>query len=180
LIRSRIAQRYAKALFELAQEAGKTAEVAEQLAAVQESLVSQEDLRAALLSPVLPRAAKAEVLEAVLATAPFDPIAAHFLQVLLEARKLPNLDDVLQAYAAMRDTAEGRVRGEAVTPMPLKDAQIRALREALAKALDKEVELETRVDPSLLGGVVARVGNLVFDGSLRTQLERMKETLIKG
>lgn len=180
MIRSRIAQRYAKALFELAQEAGKTADVAEQLTAVQEALVSQEDLRTALLSPVLPRAAKAEVLEALLGAAAFEPLAANFLRVLLEARKLPNLPDVLQAFAAMCDDAEGRVRGEAVTPMPLKDDQVRSLRDALAKALHKEVDLETRVDPSLLGGVVARVGNLVFDGSLRTQLERMKETLIKG
>lgn len=180
MIRSRLAQRYAKAIFELAQEAGRTARIAEDLAAVQQALTSQEDLRSALLSPVLPRAAKAEVLDAVLASADFDPLSANFLRVLLAARKLPQLDDVIRGFAALQDEAEGRVRGLAVTPMPLQDAQVKALRKALAKALSKEVDLEIRVDPSLLGGVVARVGNLVFDGSLRTQLERMKETLIKG
>ncbi|MDW7708962.1 MAG: ATP synthase F1 subunit delta [Deferrisomatales bacterium] len=180
MIRSRIAQRYAKALFELAQEAGKTAEVADQLASVQEALSSQEDLRTALLSPILPRPAKAEVLEAVLASASFDRLAANFLRVLLGARQLPQLGDVLRAFSAMRDEADGRVRGQAATPMPLHDHQVLALRQALAKALSKDVELELHVDPSLLGGVVARVGNLVFDGSLRTQLERMRETLIKG
>lgn len=180
MIRSRIAQRYAKAIFELSQEAGKTADVAGQLAAVQEALVSQEDLRTALLSPVLPRAAKAEILEAVLSSASFDPLVANFLRVLLAARKLPQLDAVLQAFSAMRDEAEGRVRGQAATPMPLQDVQVRSLQQALSKALAKDVELEIHVDPSLLGGVVAQVGNLVFDGSLRTQLERMKETLIKG
>lgn len=180
MIRSRIAQRYAKALFELAQEAGKTARVAEELAAVQEALATQEELRTALLSPVLPRPAKAEVLDAVLAEAGLDPLCANFLRVLLAARKLTQLDDVLRAFSALRDDAEGRVRGEAATPMPLQEAQVAALRKALARALKKEVELDIRVDPSLLGGVVARVGNLVFDGSLRTQLERMRETLIKG
>lgn len=180
MIRSRIAQRYAKALFELAQEAGKTPQVAQELAAVQEALATQEDLRAALLSPVLPRRAKAEVLEAVLAAAGLHPLSANFLRVLLAARKITELDDVLRAFASLRDHAEGRVRGEAVTPMPLQQAQAAKLREALSTALKKDVELDIRVDPSLLGGVVARVGNLVFDASLRTQLERMKETLIKG
>ena len=180
MIRSRLAHRYAKALFELAQEAGSTATVAEQLQAFQDALAAQEDLRTALLSPVLTRSAKTEVLEAVLGGAPFDPLVANFLRVLLEARKLPYLSDVMRTFSAMRDDAEGRVRGEAVTPMPLKDAEIQELRAALSKALQKEVELDSRVDPNLLGGVVARVGNLVFDGSLRTQLERIKETLTKG
>ena len=180
MIRTRIAQRYAKALFELAQEAGKTAEVAEQLQAVVGVLAEQEDLRTALLSPVLTRTAKAEVLEALLGAATFDPLVANFLRVLLEARKLRYLGDVLDAYRDMVDEAEGRVRGEAVTPKALKASEVHALTSALAKALGKEVELEARVDPSLLGGVVARVGNLVFDGSLRTQLDRLKETLTKG
>jgi len=180
LIRSRLAHRYAKALFELAQEAGTTPAVADQLQAFQDALAAHEELRTALLSPVLTRSAKAEVLEAVLGAAPFDPLTANFLRVLLEARKLPYLPDVMRTFAAMRDDAEGRVRGEAVTPIPLQDAEIQGLRAALSKTLQKEVELEARVDPALLGGVVARVGNLVFDGSLRTQLERMKETLTKG
>ncbi len=180
MIRSRLAHRYAKALFELAQEAASTATVAEQLQAFQDALTAQEDLRTALLSPVLTRSAKAEVLEAVLGGAPFEPLVANFLRVLLEARKLPYLPDVMRTFSAMRDDAEGRVRGEAVTPMPLQDAEIQELRAALSKALQKEVELDSRVDPDLLGGVVARVGNLVFDGSLRTQLERIKETLTKG
>jgi F-type H+-transporting ATPase subunit delta len=180
LIRSRLAHRYAKALFELAQEAGATVAVAHQLEAFQDALTSQEELSTALLSPVLTRSAKAEVLEAVLGTAPFDALTANFLRVLLEARKLPYLPDVMRTFSAMRDAAEGRVRGEAVTPMPLRDAELDGLRAALSKAIEKQVELEARVDPALLGGVVARVGNLVFDGSLRTQLDRMKETLTKG
>lgn len=180
MIRTRIAQRYAKALFELAQEAGKAAEVGQQLGAVSGALSSQEALRTALFSPVLTRAAKGEVLEALVGAAAFDPLVANFLRVLLEARKLRYLDDVIGAYRAMADEAAGRVRGEAVTPRALQDAEVRALTAALTAATGKVVELEARVDPALLGGVVARVGNLVFDGSLRTQLDRLKETLTKG
>ena len=80
----------------------------------------------------------------------------------------------------MDDEATGKVRGEAITPMPLEDAALQTISQALSKALDKEVILEARQDPSLMGGMVARVGNLVFDASVKTQLQRMKDTLIKG
>jgi F-type H+-transporting ATPase subunit delta len=138
LIRTRIANRYARALFELAQEADR------------------------------------------IAAAALQPLVVNFLRTLLEARKLPFLGDMVAAYGRMVDEATGRVRGEALTPMPLADSDLEALTSALSRATEKEVILEARTDPSLLGGVLARVGNLVFDGSIRSQLQRMRETLIKG
>ncbi|MHB8763905.1 MAG: ATP synthase F1 subunit delta [Deferrisomatales bacterium] len=180
MIRTRIAHRYALALFELAQEAGKTAEVGSDLQSVAGLLATEEELRTALLSPVLPRSAKAQVLAATTEAAGLLPLTASFLRVLLEARKLPFVPDVAAVYGRMADAASGRVRGEAVTAMPLEDADVAALSEALGRAVQKEVILTSRQDPEILGGVVARVGNLLFDGSLRTQLNRMKETLLKG
>lgn len=180
MIRSRIAQRYARALFELSRDAGKVEEVGEQLVLVDEVLRSEEDLRTALLSPVLPRRAKKQVVETFLEVAQVDALVANFLRVLLEARKLPYLGDMVSAYGAMADQEAGRERGEATTLMPLNQDEVKHLAAVLSKALDKEVLLSARLDPSILGGVVVRVGNLVFDGSLRTQLRRMKETLSKG
>jgi len=180
LIQTRIAQRYALAIFELAQEAGKTEEIGRDLDGVRAFLASDETVRNALLSPVVTRAAKAEVLQAVLEAASLEPLVANFLRVLLEARKLGALDDVVAVYDNMVDEVKGRVRGAALAAMPLDDADVDALAQALSRALEKEVILEAHTDPSILGGVVAQVGNLVFDGSVRTQLQRMKETLIKG
>ncbi len=180
MIRTRIAQRYARALFELAQDAGTAEEIGAQLATFQDVVDSDETVRTALLSPVLTRAAKQQVVEAYLEAVPVDPLVGNFLRVLLEARKLSVLPDMVAAYAAMVDAASGRVRGEALTRIPLKQPEVEALAKSLAQALNKKVELSARLDPSLLGGVVVRVGNLVFDGSLRTQLQRMRETLIKG
>ncbi len=180
MIRTRIASRYARALFDLAQDAGATAEVGGQLQAIADLLAADEAVRTALLSPVLTRAAKGQVLEAVTAAARLHPLVANFLRVLLEARKLPALADIAAAYAQLADDASGRVRGEAVTAMPLDEASVQALAGALGKAIHKEVLLTPRQDPALLGGVLARVGNLLFDGSLRTQLHRMRETLSKG
>ncbi len=180
MIRTRIARRYARALFDLAKEQGKIEPIGRELAQIHELLVTNPDLRATLMTPVLPRRAKAEVLEALLEQAGPDPLVANFLRVLLEARKLQVLGDILQAYQAFADEAAGRVRGEVVAAMPLEPDDVEAFRGALAKHLSKEVLLTPRQDPDILGGVVAQVGNLVFDASLRTQLVRLRDSLIKG
>lgn len=180
MIRTRLTKRYTRALFELATEALKVEAVGRQLEELEALLASNQDLRDALLSPVSSRDSKAEVLDALAGASGLDSLVANFLRVLLEARKLNLLSDIVIAYRELADAATGRVRGLAVTPMPLEDSDVLALADALSKALKKEVLLETQLDPSLRGGIVARVGNLVFDGSLRTQLMRMRETLIKG
>lgn len=180
MIRARITKRYTRALFEIASETGKIEEVRQELEAVDALLTDEESLRDAIASPVLPREVKAEILEAVAAQAKLDPLVANFLRVLLDARKLPLLRDVVAAFREMADEAAGRIRGVAVSRMPLDREDLAALAQALSSRIQKEVQLEARLDPGLGGGIVARVGNLVFDGSLRTQLQRMKETLSKG
>lgn len=180
MIRTRITKRYTRALFELATEAGKVEAVGRDLTALEGLLAADASLRDALMSPVLTRDAKAEILNAVAEAADVEDLVAHFLHILLEARKLPLLSDVVAAFRALADEAAGEIRGTAITPMPLAAADAEALAQALSKALKKRVVLDAQIDPSLRGGVVARVGNLVFDGSLRTQLMRMRETLIKG
>jgi F-type H+-transporting ATPase subunit delta len=180
LIRTRITKRYTRALFELATEAQKVEAVGRDLAALQELLAADASLRDALMSPVLTRDAKAQILDTVIEASGLDSLVGHFLHILLEARKLPLVPDIVAAFGALADQATGKIRGVAVTPMPLDDADTQALAAALSQALKKEVLLDAQIDPTLRGGVVARVGNLVFDGSLRTQLMRMRETLIKG
>ncbi|MBI5014748.1 MAG: ATP synthase F1 subunit delta [Deltaproteobacteria bacterium] len=180
MIRTRITKRYTRALFELAADAGKIAAIGQDLAVVEGLLASDDALRDALLSPVLTRDAKSQVLDAVIDAGGFDPLVGNFLRILLDARKLPFVPDIAAAYRELADEASGRIRGVAVAPMALEDEDVRALAEALSKAVKKEVLLEAQLDPTLRGGLVARVGNLVFDGSLRTQLQRMRETLIKG
>ena len=180
MINTRIAQRYTRALFELAQEAGTIAEVGSDLQELSQVILTDETLRAALLSPLLTRSARTQVMTALLDEAQPQPLVARFLTVVLDARKLPCLPDIVTEYQRLADELSGRVQGEAVAAMPLADQDVAALAKALTSALDKEVHLDARQDPALLGGVVAQVGNLVFDGSLRTQLQRMKDNLIKG
>jgi F-type H+-transporting ATPase subunit delta len=180
LIRARIAQRYTRALFELAKEAGQMEPIGQDLAALASVLASEETLRTSLLSPGLTRAVKSQIIDVVVEALKPHAFVANFLRVLLDARKLSIFPDVAAAYRGMLDEALGRVRGQAITAIPLDEPGLDALSGALSAALRKDVILAASTDPSILGGVVARVGNLVFDGSLRTQLDRMRETLTKG
>jgi len=180
LISSRIVQRYTRALFELAEEADQVVEVGSDLQQLSQAIQTDETLRAALLSPLLTRSARRQVLDAVLEAAQPQLLVGRFLVVVLTARKLPALPAIVVEYQRLADERSGRVHGEAITALPLAEADVAALAEALSTALHKEVHLAVRQDPAVLGGVVAQVGNLVFDGSLRTQLQRMKDHLIKG
>ncbi len=180
MIKIRIAKRYARALFELAEEEGRIEEIGRDLAVIDALFVSDSAIRDGLTSPVKSHEAKAEVLTAIIEATGADKMVGNFLFVMLEARKLTVLPQVNATYMAMADEATGKLRGEVITPMPLEESALQTISAALSKALGKEVILEARQDPSLMGGMVARVGNLVFDASVKTQLQRMKDTLIKG
>jgi F-type H+-transporting ATPase subunit delta len=180
LIKLRVAKRYARALFELAKETGRIEEIGGELTSVVQFFETNGELWHGLTSPATPREAKSQALDAIAEKGGLDKTVANFLRVLLDARKMVLLPQVTSAYADLADEAAGRVRGTAAAPMKLDEAALQRLSAALSKALSKKVVLDAEQDPSLVGGVVARVGNLVFDASVKTQLERMKDSLIKG
>jgi len=180
LIKTRIAKRYARALFELAEEEGKVDQIGSDIKALADFFAANDDIRTGLTAPVTSPEVKAKALDAILEAAGVEKMVTNFLKVLLEARKFAVLPLVAEEYSRMADEATGRVRGEAIAPIALSDEALKKLSAALSKALDKEVVLVASEDKSLLGGVVARVGNLYFDASAKTQLERMKDSLTKG
>lgn len=180
MIKTRLAKRYARALFELAKEAGRIEEIGRDLAVVDSLYQADETLRTGLVSPVVSAEVKARVLDALIEATGVQKTVGDFLRVLLEARKLSILPHVGAEYVSLADEATGKLRGVAIAPTALAEGDVARLSAALTKALGKEVILEAKADPSLLGGVVARVGNMVYDASVRTQLQRMKESLIKG
>ncbi|TLN25711.1 ATP synthase F1 subunit delta [bacterium] len=180
MIKTRIAKRYARALFELAKEAGAVEKVGADLNAVAEAVEKSPALKSGLTAPITSREAKVGALGALVETLNSDALVVNFLKVLLGARKISLLSEVDAEYSAMADEISGRLRGEAIAPMALDEAALGKLSAALSKTLGKEVVLTSREDKALIGGVVARVGNLVFDASVKTQLERMKDSLVKG
>lgn len=180
MIKTRVAKRYARALFELAKEAGRIEEYGRDLEVVHTLFKSEETVRRGLTSVVASQEEKAEVLDALIGAAGIDPLVGNFLRVLLAARKMSVLPFVAAEYGVFADEATGKLRGTVTSPLALAGEEVEKMAGALSKALGKEVLLEARQDPALIGGVVARVGNLVYDASVRTQIQRMKESLIKG
>ena len=174
------ARRYARALFALAREEGRIEEVRRELDALGALLDANAELSHAILRPLFPSGERRRALRAVCERLGSSDTVRRFCSFLVDRRRIIELEAVRTAYGALADEAAGRMRARVVSSSPLSDAQRERLRRALAERTGSKLELELEVDASLLGGVVASVGGLVFDGSLRTQLLQLRATLMRG
>lgn len=174
-----VCRRYAKALFGLAREADAIEAVRRELDGLMELLEANEALREVILRPFHPAAERAAVLTKLGARLRLSPLLVNFCRYLIDRRRTTDLAGIREEYDRLADEAAGRLRGEVLAAAPLATAQRDRLRRALAARTGREVAFDVRVDPELLGGVIARVGDVVFDGSLRTQLTRMRASLAK-
>jgi F-type H+-transporting ATPase subunit delta len=176
---SAAARRYARALFALARDEGRIAEVRQDLAALSGMLDEHAELRNVLFRPLHPAAQRKAALAALGERVGAGPTLRSFLQFLIDQRRLIDFPAICDEYEALADDAAGRTRAEVVAAHALADGQLERIRRALVQRLGQEVDVSVRVDESLLGGVVAKVGDLVFDGSLRTQLRQLRANLAK-
>ncbi len=173
-----IARRYARALLDVAVEAQRTDAVAEQLASFVSIFEKSRELSDVLLNPAYSRTQRSQVVEALMQMAgTVEPVLANTLRLLVERNRLTYLPDIARVYRDMADTRAGRARGMVTSASPLAPDALEDLRKNLQQITQRNVVLETRVDPSLLGGVSAQVGSVLYDGSVRTQLEHMRREL---
>ena len=183
VIESSVARRYARALFSLADDGGAGAvqpaleTLGAQLAAVTKGLGSSEEARA-LLQPSAPISRQRALVEAL--AGQLSPLLANFLRLLVERKRLEGLVQISLAFGDLVDARLGRLRALVSAPLPLEPSELSQLEKALAKATGKTVELGCVVEPSLIGGLTAEVGGVLYDGSLRTQLALLREQLKAG
>jgi F-type H+-transporting ATPase subunit delta len=177
---SAAARRYARALFSLAQEEGHVAEVKTELGQLAGLLGQNEALRNALFRPLHPAAERRAVLVSLCERAGVDATLRKFFAFLVDQRRLVDFEGIRDEYERLADEAAGRTKASVVSAAPLSDRDRERLERALAVRTGGVVELDVDVDPSLIGGVIAKVGALVFDGSLRTQLNQLRASLTKG
>ena len=171
------AHRYAKALFSLAQDDHRHREVRAELENLGSLIDGSRELRDAMLTPLHPADERKAVLRAISSQANVSTLVQNFISYLIDQRRLIDFSAIVAAYGELADEAEGMVIAEVVSASPLDDRRKDRLRRALSERTGQEVRLEVEVDPSLIGGAVAKVGDLVFDGSLRTQLGQLRSTL---
>jgi F-type H+-transporting ATPase subunit delta len=172
-------RRYAKALFQLAEESGKVPEVRGELDALTKQLADHRELEDALLRPLYPVAERRAVLSAVADRFGASPLLKNFFSFLIDSRRLVQFDAIRAEYGRLADERAGLIRATVRVAGELSDEQRERLRRALAARVGRQVELAVQVDPSLLGGLVAQVGDVVYDGSLRTQLRQLRESLAR-
>lgn len=169
-----IARRYAHAYFDLARQAKDVPGWRRALEQVVTTL-SQPDVAAALDDPRIPQRDRARVVAELLADA--QPAARNLARLLVERGRGAVLAQVLEQYDVLADRASGVLRAEVTTAVPVDAALEQRIRKQLAERLGGDVQTTVRQDPSILGGLVIRIGDRVIDGSVRTRLEQLQSAL---
>ena len=174
-----LARRYAKALFAVGKEDGKLDDYSEALQGLVGLYASDSGLADALTNPLYPLDIREKVMEGVVASIGVDKIMSNFLNLLVEKKRADVLPDIADEFQIMVDEEKNVSHGTVVSAVELSKELQAKVQATLEKLTGKKVELSASVDPSIIGGVVAKVGDLELDGSIRTQLAGLKDS-IKG
>lgn len=168
-----IAQVYARALFEVAKEQGKLDLVREQLGEFAQALDENGDLRVFFFSPYFSTEEKKDGLHRALVDA--DPAIVNFLETLLERHRMPVIFRIRDQYARLWDEENRLLPVEVTSAVDLDDATVKSIGERIGQQTGQRVELTSRVDPSILGGIVLRVGNSILDASIKHRLDQLRK-----
>jgi F-type H+-transporting ATPase subunit delta len=174
------ARRYAGVLFQVVEPRGGSAKALDDLKAIAEATASSTELQQVFGNPAIPPARKRALVDAIAAAAGAGEEVRRMLGLLADRDRLDAIGEVSAAYSDQVMQARKTLEADVVTATPLTDDRRAELARVLGRAAQCQVTIRERVDPSIIGGVVARVGSLVFDGSVQRQVERLKEQLVSG
>jgi F-type H+-transporting ATPase subunit delta len=174
---SGMAGRYATALFELALDANAVDPVRTDLDAFDALLTESPDLARVVRSPVFTAEEQTRAIAAVVARAGITPLAANFLKFVASNRRLFAVRDMIKAYRALVARQKGEISAEVTVAEPLSDAHLAAIKDALTSVTGKHIEVDVRVDPAIIGGLVVKLGSRMVDSSLRTKLNAIKHAM---
>jgi len=174
-----VARRYARALYEEGERQSKTAAVDEDVAAIQSIMESSRELASFFRSPVIPAGKKESIVKELFGKR-VDPVTLSFLNLLIRKEREDVLFEILRAYSLMRDEQRGIVEVHARTAMPMPDEERVRLVRALEDLTEREVRLHLHEEADLIGGIVIRIGDVVYDASVRRQLDRLRERMEAG
>ncbi len=170
-----IARRYARALLEASGAAAD--QVLAELQSFVLTLESSPELKDVISNPAYSRDQRQKILEGLLAAKPLNVSLANTLRLLNDRNRLSHVGDIARVYRDLVDVRMGRVRGKVTSATTLDAGQLKAVEESLEKLTQRDVLLEATVDKRLLGGMTAQVGSVVYDGSLRNQLQQLARDL---
>jgi F-type H+-transporting ATPase subunit delta len=169
-----LAQRYATALLELAEDKRAIDAVAGDLVALGHMIADSSDLQKLIYSPLMQRADQARAIGAVAQAASFGELTRRFLGLVAFNRRLFALPAIIKSFKKMLADKRGEVAAEVTAAHALTDAQKTAVSEAIKRVVGGKVSIDMKVDPSLLGGLIVRVGSRMIDGSVKTKLQKLQ------
>jgi F-type H+-transporting ATPase subunit delta len=174
-----LARRYAKAIFSVGQEQQKLEEYNEVLQGVATLYQDTPEVADALTNPLYPLDVKEKVMVGMVKSMGVDTVMGNFLNLLVQKKRAEILPEIAEYYAIMLDELNNISHGKVISAIELSDELKAQVQTVLEKLTGKKVELTTAVDPGIIGGIIAKVGDLVLDGSIKTQLAGLKDS-IKG
>ncbi len=175
-----VARRYATALADVVFKTGETELVGSELGQFQNLMTESPQLGEVFRNPAVPYEQKSRLLESLLARTKPVKTTANFLRILLKNARLGDLDAVAKRFAAVLEERAGMVSAEVTTAQPLSTEQQNVLQNKLQNITGKKVVLNYKIDPEIIGGVVTRIGSTVYDGSVKNQLEQLRERMIRS
>jgi F-type H+-transporting ATPase subunit delta len=178
-IRASLAGRYASALFDLARDERQIDSVGHSLERLKAALTESRELQGLVSSPLVSRDAAGKALDAVAPSLGLDPLTTRFMAVLARNGRLRQLPEVIRIFATLAADHRGETTAEVTTARPLQDDQAAALKAQLGARVGRHIRIDARVDPSILGGIVVRLGSQMIDASIRTKLNTLA-TAMKG
>ena len=176
-IQASLAGRYASALFDLARDERQIDAVSHSLELLAQALVDSREFTEIVSSPLIDRDQAGKAFAAVAQQLSLDPITANFLGVLARNGRKNQLQSVIRFFRRLAAEHRGETTAEVVTANPLNDDQLAALRQQLRARAGRDVAIETRIDPEILGGIVIKMGSQMIDASIRTKLNRLAEAM---
>ncbi|MBW1721432.1 MAG: ATP synthase F1 subunit delta [Deltaproteobacteria bacterium] len=180
MISSKVAKRYAKALLSLGQEDGRYQEYGENLREFVDFCRDNQEFYQVITNLVFPVEDRQKILEAILEKSGFADTVKNFLFLLLEKKRIGGIEEIADLYQKLEDELAGVARAEVFSPKPLKEEAQAKLKKTLGELTSKDVKIDVKEDSSLIGGIVVKIGDLVIDGSIKAQLEGLRESLKRG
>ncbi len=177
MIDTTLSKRYAKALVEIGQEKNALDTYTDSVTALCELMETSKDFREVLVNPVFTTEDKKGIAASVMGKMNTDKMVANFINLLIDRKRIEQLPGISDAMREMLDEINGITRAEVVSAAPLDDGELKTVSDTLSNISGKKAEVTAKVDPSLIGGIYAKVGDMVFDGTIRTQLNQLKESL---
>ena len=180
MVTGSLSRRYAKAVLQIGVANGNLDRIGNDLRALAGAMKESTELQTALSNPAIRRGDRRRMIDAILTRLGAQPVTKNFVSLLLDGERLSSVPAISRELDAMIEARAGRVSAEVVSAKPLSPQQIQQITAALEKLSGgKKVDLSRREDPALIGGLVATVGDVVYDGSLRTQLHHLADELTR-